>query len=116
MGVFIHPAATSLLPFVLYLLLRKRSSAFISLSALRAADLAFSVYIWLTLKDLALIGMSHTQSMAHYVTAENHRLATIVLLAYLLSSLAIGLVQALRGKSFRYPLSFRIAERILTRA
>ena len=113
MGVFIHPAATILLPFALHLFTRKRPDTLVSLSALRAADLAFSVYIWLTLKDLVLIGMSRVESLAHYATEANHSLITVLLLAYLLISLTAGFVQAMRGRLFRYPLSFRIAERIL---
>jgi hypothetical protein len=82
------------------------------LIALRAADLAFTVQLFLVVISLLFAGyfsLSPTSEQAA------HRLvtySTIVVLIFMIVSLLIGTVQAFRGKAFKYVLSLRIAERV----
>lgn len=112
-GVFIHPIAITLLPFIIFLLTRNRPDNSVSLAALRATDFAFSVYLFFFLKDLVIFFLATIQATAHLATQGNVHLVTSVLLYFLLTMLAVGTLQAVRCKPFRYPLSFRLAERIL---
>jgi uncharacterized Tic20 family protein len=112
-GAFVHPVASTLLPFVLYTAVRSRSLPFAGLAALRAADLAFSIYLWHVIASLLLVTSSHFQATAWLATRDNMAMMTAALLIYFFVSLAIGLIQALRGKQLRYVLSFSVAERVL---
>ena len=112
-GVYIHPIAITLLPLIGYLVTRSRPDTHISLSALRATDFAFSVYLYFYLKDLIFILLGSLQSTRNIATQENVHLIVTVLIYFLLTMLILGTIQAIRCRSFRYPLSFRLAERIL---
>ena len=54
-GVFAHPAASTVLPLILFFIFRWRNMEFAKLVALRAADLAFSVQLYLVIAS-ALLG------------------------------------------------------------
>lgn len=112
-GVFIHPIAITLLPLVVFLLTRQKEDKRISMAALRATDFAFSVYLFFFMKDLILMLLSSIQSTAHLVTPATQYLLTSILVYFLLGMLLLGSIQAIRCKAFRYPLSFRLAERVL---
>jgi uncharacterized Tic20 family protein len=85
---------------------------FAALAALRAADFAFSIYLWHVIASLVLAALAAFAATAGLVTRDTMTVVTAALLLYFLVSLVVGLVQALRGRAFRYLLSFRLAERV----
>ncbi len=112
-GALVYPAASTLLPFVLFLFLRGRDLPLARDAALRTADLAFSVYLALTVIGLGISALWSMETTAALVPAGAITLVTAAVLLYFFVVLAIALVMALLGRGFRYPLSFRLAERIL---
>jgi uncharacterized Tic20 family protein len=111
-GVFVHPVASTIMPFVVYVAIRNRNLPFAALSALRAADLAFSIYLWHVIASLVLAALGAFEVTAGLASRQTMTIVTAALLLYFLVSLGIGLVLALRGRGFRYLLSFRLAERV----
>lgn len=112
MGIFAHPVASTVLPLILFFIFYWRRMELAQLIALRAADLAFTVQLVLVIASLLFAGY-----FSLYPTTEQdaHRLVsltTLTILIFMIVSLLIGIVQAFRGKAFKYTLSLRIAERI----
>ncbi len=112
-GVFVHPAASTVLPLILYFIFAWRKMEFSRLTALRAADLAFSVQVFLVLGSLLLTLYAAYNPMPQNEIQLIVRYFTLITVGYLVISLAIGILQAFRGKAFSYPLSLKIAERLL---
>jgi hypothetical protein len=113
-GVFAHPAASTVLPLLLYFIFRWRNMDFAGLVALRTADIAFSVLLFLMLASMLLTLYLNYNPMPQNEIQGIIRFLTLVTVGYLIISLGIGIVQAFRGKAINYFLSLRIAERILT--
>jgi hypothetical protein len=110
-AAFIHPVATTLVPFVMYLLLHRQP--FAAAYAIRTADLAFTLQILLFLTDLLLVAMLSMAATANHVDAHYKTLVVAVLLSYFFISLAYAVVQGFRGRNLRYLVSFHLAERVL---
>ncbi len=111
-GIFINPMASTLAPLVLYFIFRDKRPD-VGTIALRTADLAFSIQLWLVLISLAFM---LAISMDLVVTGDVRQmmgLATIIILAIFVVSLATAIYQAFKGNVYRYLFSFRIAERVL---
>lgn len=112
-GIFAHPAASIALPLILFFIFNWRNMDFARRTAIRAADLAFTVYLFLILSSALLAAYISfnpmTDVQAHNITMN----ITIAAVLYLGISLLIGTVQSFRGKSFNYILSLKIAERFL---
>lgn len=113
-GVFAHPAASTVLPLILYFIFRWRNMDFAGLVALRTADVAFSVLLFLMLASTLLTLYLNYNPMPQHEIQGIIRFLTLVTVGYLIISLALGIVQAFRGKAINYFLSLKIAERILT--
>ncbi len=111
-GVFAHPVASTILPLMLFFIFYWRKMELAQLIALRAADLAFTVQLFMVIASLLFAGY-----LSLYPTTEHdaHRIVTIttlVVIIYMITSLLIGVIQAFRNKAFNYILSLKIAERI----
>jgi hypothetical protein len=113
-GVFAHPAASTVLPLILYFIFRWRNMDFAGLVAIRTADIAFSVLLFLMLASMLLTVYLHYNPMPQHEIQGIIRFLTLVTVGYLIISLVIGIIQAFRGKAINYLLSLKIAERILT--
>jgi uncharacterized Tic20 family protein len=111
-GTFAHPVATTILPFVLFLFLRNRGDAMPRDSALRTADFAFSMNLWLLILQFAVAALRHIPATARVVPEQANAAVAALVLVVFFAFLIVGFVQASRGREFRYPLSFRLAERI----
>jgi len=111
-GIFIHPMATTILPLILYFLFNWRRMGFARLVAIRAADLGFTIHLFLIISS-ALLGLyiNYNPMPGQEAQAINQNV-TLVFVVYLMVSLLIGAVQAFRGKAFSYILSLKIAERL----
>jgi hypothetical protein len=109
---FIHPVATTIVPFVLYLFLRKRPEPFAATYALRTADLAFTLQLVLILTDLLLVVLLSMEATAEFVDLRVKTIMIVILLSYFFISLAYAVVQGFRGITIRYLFSFRLAERV----
>ncbi len=68
-GALVYPAASTLLPFVLFLFLRGRDLPLARDAALRTADLAFSVYLALTVIGLGISALWAMETTAALVPA-----------------------------------------------
>ncbi len=113
-GVFIHPSASTLIPFILFFIFRKLNKPFAEGVALRTADLAFTIQLAIMLFSLGLRLALFFISISTQLASQLMSLFTVIVLVYFAVSLVIGGVQAVRGQVFRYWVSFRIAERIFT--
>ncbi len=112
-GMFALPIASTLLPILLFFIFYWQKQAFASRVAIRAADLSFSIQLYIFLGSFLIIGFSHIQPIAETTAQRVMTGLTLVLLIYLVVSLVIAAVQAFRGQAFSYILSLKIAERIL---
>lgn len=112
-GMFAHPVAGTLLPLILFFIYYWRRMDFAALAALRAADLAFSIQLFLLLASVLLVVYSSynpiTDQQAHGV----FRNITLISVFYLIVSFVAGAIQAFRRKKFKYILSLKIAERLV---
>ena len=113
-GVFAHPVASTLLPLILFFFFNWKQMSFARLVALRAADLAFSMQVIIFLSSVLLMVYLSFFTMTEQQARGLMSLITLVVLIYMTISLLIGIVQAFRGKSFSYFLSFKIGERVFT--
>lgn len=111
-GIFIDPMASTLAPLVLYFIFRNKRPD-VGVIALRTADLAFSIQLWLVLISLAFMLAISLNIVLVTDVQQMMGLATIIILAIFVVSLATATYQATRGNVYRYPFSFRIAERVL---
>ena len=111
-GVFIHPVASTVLPLFLFFLFRWWSKPDAGLLALRTADLSFTIQLSIFIASLLLILYSYVMPVTELWAQRILALATILFLGYFLVSLAVAMVQGVRGRVVRYWFSFRIAERI----
>ncbi|MGD8925203.1 MAG: DUF4870 domain-containing protein [Thioalkalispiraceae bacterium] len=111
-GIFAHPVASTVLPLILFFIFYWRRMELAQLVAIRAADLAFTVQLFMVVISLLFAGY-----FSLYPTSEQsaHRLVTyttVIVLIFMIVSLLVATVQAFRGKAFKYVLSLRIAERV----
>ena len=113
-GVFIHPIASSLIPFAMFILYRYWQKGFAGETALRTADLAFSIQIWIMLLSLLLMLALSLAVLSNSQAQSLQTIGTVLILAYFVISLIIAGAQAFRGKLFQHGLSFRLAERIIS--
>ena len=113
-GIFIHPVASTLIPFVMFLIYRQLQKGFAGETALRTADLAFSIQIWIMLTSLGVMLAMSSNAITTGQAESLQRAATVLVLAYFVVSLIIAGVQAFRGQSFKHWLSFRLAERVFS--
>jgi len=111
-GIFIDPIASTVAPLVLYFIFRN-SRPNVGLIALRTADLAFSVQLWIVLISLGfMLGIS-TNLFTPAEVRPMMATATMIILAIFVVSLTVATYQAFRVKVYKYLFSFRIAERVL---
>ena len=111
-GIFIDPLASTLAPLVLYFIFRNKRPD-VGKIALRTADLAFSIQLWLMLISLALMLAISINFVEPGDVRQMMGMATIIILALFVISLATAIYQAFKGHVYRYLFSFRIAERVL---
>lgn len=111
-GIFIDPIASTVAPLVLYFIFRN-SRPNVGLIALRTADLAFSVQLWIVLVSLGLMLAISMNLLVPSEAQQMMAVATIAILAIFVISLAVATYQAFRGNVYKYLFSFRIAERVL---
>ncbi len=111
-GIFIDPMASTLAPLVLYFIFRNKRPD-VGKIALRTADLAFSIQLWLVLISLAFMLAISMNLVETGDVRQMMGMATIIILALFVISLATAIYQAFKGNVYRYLFSFRIAERVL---
>jgi hypothetical protein len=85
---------------------------FARLVAIRAADLAFSVQLFLIIASALLALFLNYNPMTEQEARTIMSNITLGFVAYLIVSLAIAIVQAFRGKAFNHILSLKLAERL----
>lgn len=111
-GIFAHPIASIIIPLILFFIFYWRRLELAQTIALRTADLAFSVMLFLVVTDLLLLAYVSvyptTQDQAHTIG----KIKTFAILVYMIGYLIAATIQALRGKTIRFYLSLRIAERV----
>ena len=112
-GVFAHPMASTLLPLVLFFIFKYRNMDFAKLVALRAADMAFSVQLYLVLVSALLAAY-----ISYFPTPEQDirfvmSSITFVAVGVLIVSLSVAAIQSFRGKAMNHYLSLKIGERVL---
>ena len=112
-GIFAHPFATTLLPLALFFFYNWRKMEFAGRVALRAADLAFSMQLYLILASALLLAYMSFNPLPAQQAEDITSNITLVAVGYLIISFVIAAIQAVRGKSFNDFLSLKIAERIL---
>lgn len=111
-GIFINPLASTLAPLILFFIFRSKRPE-VAKMALRTADLAFSVQLWIVLISLAfMLGISLNLVSTNEVQ-QMMGMATMIILVLFVISLGIAIYQAFKGNVYRYLFSFRIAERVL---
>ena len=110
-GIFINPFASTVAPLVLYFIFRT-SRTDVAKTALRTADLAFSIQLWIVLISLSLLLGISLNLVTTNETQQMMSLATVILLAVYVISLLYAAFQAFNGKSCQYFFSFKIAERV----
>lgn len=111
-GIFIHPVASTISPLALFFIFRK-SKPDVGVVALKTADLAFSVQLWIMLISLALMLGVSTGLVTPNETRQMMEMAISLILLIFVVSLLFAVYQVLRGKDFSYFFSFKIAERVL---
>lgn len=113
-GIFIHPAASTLLPLLMFVILHRQAKVDASTIALRAADLVFSAQLVIMLANLFVGLLFNLLSFSVQAAQTILLVINMTVLIYLMISLAIAAVQAFRGQSYRHLISFRLAERVLS--
>jgi len=111
-GVFAHPVATTVLPLILFFIFNWRKLEFARLVALRAADLAFSVQLYLIVASALLATVISFYPMIGQQAQSIYSNITFITVIYLIISLLIKTIQAFRTKAFKYILSLKIAKRV----
>lgn len=111
-GVFAHPVASPLLPMVLFFIFYWKQMQLAQRIALRAADLAFSAQLYLIAGSMLLAVYYNFNPGSDALIRQLLSLLTLSVLVWMVVSLLLGIIQALRGQAMRYPLSLRIAERV----
>ena len=111
-GVFAHPAASTILPLILFFIFNWRKLNFARLVALRAADLAFSVQLYLIVASALLVAIIYFNPMTDQQAHSIYSNITLVAVAYLIISLGVATIQSFREKAFKHVLSLKIAERV----
>ena len=110
-AIFINPLASTIAPLVIYFIFRNKR-ADVAKTALRTADLAFSIQIWIILMSLALrLGIS-LNIVAINETQQMMGIATSIILIIYIVSLLFAAFQAFNGKMCNHFFSFKIAERV----
>jgi len=111
-GIFIDPLASTIAPLLLYFIFRnKQPNA--GITALRAADLAFSIQLWIVLISLILMLGISINVVSTSQTQQMMGIATTLILVIFMVSLLYAAYQAFTGKMCTYIISFKIAERVL---
>ena len=96
-AIFINPLASTIAPLVIYFIFRNKRTD-VAKTALRTADLAFSIQIWIILMSLALrLGIS-LNIVAINETQQMMGIATSIILIIYIVSLIFATVQAFNGK------------------
>ena len=113
-GIFIHPAASTLLPLLMFVILHRQAKVDASTIALRAADLVFSAQLVIMLANLFVGLLFNLLSFSVQAAQTILLVINMTVLIYLMISLAIAAVQAFRGQGYRHLISFRLAERVLS--
>ena len=111
-GIFIDPLASTIAPLILYFIFRNYQAA-ASITALRAADLAFSIQLWIVLISLLLMLGISIDIVTTNQTQQMMGMGTSVILVFFVISLLYAAYQAFNGKTANYIISFKIAERVL---
>lgn len=110
-AIFISPIASTLSPLVVYFIFRNKRPD-VGKVALRTADLAFSMQLWIILISLALMmGIS-----INIFTANDARQlmnsATSIILVIFIASLLFAIYKAFNDEACEHIFSFKIAERV----
>ena len=111
-GIFIDPLASTIAPLLLYFIFRNKQPK-VGITALRAADLAFSIQLWIVLISLVLMLGISINVVSTSQTQPMMGLATTLILVIFVVSLLYATYQAFNGKMCNYIISFKIAERVL---
>lgn len=110
-AIFINPLASTIAPLVIYFIFRNKR-ADVAKTALRTADLAFSIQLWIILISLTLMLGISLDIVATNKTQQMMSIATIVILVIYVVSLLYATFQAFSGKMCNHFFSFKIAERV----
>jgi len=111
-GIFIDPLASTVAPLILYFIFRGRR-ADVATTALRTADLAFSIQLWIVLCSLALMLGLSLNLVDTNQAKQIMGMATSTILVLFMFSLLFASYYAFKGKIFKHFISFKIAERVL---
>lgn len=110
-AIFINPLASTLAPLAIYFIFRNKR-ADVAKTALRTADLAFSVQLWIILMSLALMLGISLNIVSPNETQQMMGVATSLVLIIYIVSLLFASFQAFNGKMCNQFFSFKIAERV----
>ena len=111
-GIFIDPLASTIAPLVLYFIFRNKQPD-AGITALRTADLAFSIQLWIVLISLVLMLGISIDFVSPNQTQQMMGMAITVILVMFVVSLLYAAYQAFNGKMCNHIISFKIAERVL---
>jgi len=110
-GIFINPLASTLAPLILFFIFRTKR-ANVAKMALRTADLAFSIQLWIILISLVLMLGVSLNIITTNETQQMMAMATSIILLVFIGSLLFAAYKAFNGIICKHLLSFKIAERV----
>jgi len=110
-GIFIDPLASTVAPLVLYFIFRN-SRKDVAKTALRTADLAFSIQLWIILVSLFLMLSISVELILPIEAKQIMPTTTMIILSIFVVSLLYSIYQALNDKICNHIISFKIAERV----
>ena len=111
-GIFIDPLASTIAPLILFFIFRN-TRANVATTALRTADLAFSIQLWIVLISLVLMLGLSVDMVSTNQAQQMMGMATTIILVMFVVSLLFATYHAFNGKIFKHIISFKIAERVL---
>ena len=112
-GIFVHPMASTLLPFMLFVMYRWLNKPFAMTVALRTMDMAFTIQFVIIFSSLLIRLLLWQQQISVPQAQQTLAMVTLAVLGYFILLLVIASVQAVRGRDYVYWGSFRLAERFL---
>jgi len=111
-AIFINPLACTIIPLILFFIFRS-SRPKVAEVALRTADLAFSIQLWMMLISLFLLLGISVDFITPQEAKEITSTATLVVILLFIASLLIATYKAIKGQSYSHIFSFKIAEKVL---
>ena len=113
-GVFIHPVASAVLPLLMFFILHRMNKTEAATISLRAADLVFTAQLLIILASLVIALSLNVLSLPPRTAHTIYLTSSVLILAYLVISLAYAAFMAFRGRVIGYLFSFCLAERLFT--